>query len=66
MFVYHMQYRLHSSPVTCLTVTDDHLIVGGSTFGNIAIADQTSGQQLAVLKSAFAPLSKHLAMPNYN
>ncbi|GJN28673.1 hypothetical protein PR202_gb16828 [Eleusine coracana subsp. coracana] len=63
-FVYDMYsrscssiFRLYSSPVTCLTVTDDQLIVGGSTFGNISIADQTSGQQLAVLKSAFAPLT---------
>ncbi|WVZ81279.1 hypothetical protein U9M48_028672 [Paspalum notatum var. saurae] len=35
------KYRLHSSPVTCLTITDDQLIVGGSTFGNVAIANQT-------------------------
>ncbi|KAL6870828.1 hypothetical protein ACP4OV_014676 [Aristida adscensionis] len=62
-FVYDMYsrscssiYRLHSSPVTCLTISDDQLIVGGSTFGNIAIADQTSGQKLGVLKSAYAPL----------
>ncbi|XP_062197359.1 F-box/WD-40 repeat-containing protein At3g52030-like [Phragmites australis] len=65
-FVYDMYsrscssiYQLHSSPVTCLTITDDQLIVGGSTFGNVAIADQTSGQKLGVLKSAFAPLGKH-------
>jgi hypothetical protein len=57
--VEHIHYRLHSSPVTCLTITDD-LIVGGSTFGTIAIADQTSGQKLGVLKSVFAPLGKHL------
>lgn len=50
-----MLYRLHSSPVTCLTITDDQLVVGGSTFGNVAIADQTSGQKLGLLKSAFAP-----------
>ncbi|RLM69650.1 F-box/WD-40 repeat-containing protein [Panicum miliaceum] len=63
-FVYDMYsrscssiYRLHSSPVTCLTITDDQLILGGSTFGNIAIADQTSGQKLGVLKSAYAPLA---------
>lgn len=48
-------YRLHSSPLTCLTITDDQLIAAGSTFGNVAIADQTSGQKLGVLKSAFAP-----------
>ncbi|PAN41547.1 hypothetical protein PAHAL_8G051900 [Panicum hallii] len=63
-FVYDMYsrscssiYRLHSSPVTCLTITDDQLILGGSTFGNVAIADQTSGQKLGVLKSAYAPLA---------
>ncbi|KAF8730959.1 hypothetical protein HU200_016834 [Digitaria exilis] len=50
-------YRLHSSPVTCLTITDDQMILGGSTFGNIAIADQTSGQKIGVLKSAHAPLA---------
>ncbi|OEL17520.1 F-box/WD-40 repeat-containing protein [Dichanthelium oligosanthes] len=62
-FVYDMYsrscssiYRLHSSPVTCLTITDDQLIIGGSTFGNVAIADQTSGQKIGVLKSAYAPL----------
>jgi hypothetical protein len=42
-----------------LTITDDQLILGGSTFGNIAIADQTSGQKLGVLKSAYAPLGEH-------
>ncbi|CAD6257878.1 unnamed protein product [Miscanthus lutarioriparius] len=43
-FVYDMYsrscssiYRLHSSPVTCLALTDDQLIVGGSTFGTVAI-----------------------------
>lgn len=63
-FVYDMYsrscssiYRLHSSPVTCLALTDDQLIVGGSTFGTVAIADQTSGQKLGVLKSAYAPLA---------
>ncbi|CAO2143499.1 unnamed protein product [Urochloa humidicola] len=63
-FVYDMYsrscssiYRLHSSPVTCLTITDDQLILGGSTFGNIAIADQNSGQKIGVLKSAYAPLA---------
>uniref|UniRef100_A0A0D9XPQ9 F-box domain-containing protein n=1 Tax=Leersia perrieri TaxID=77586 RepID=A0A0D9XPQ9_9ORYZ len=61
-FVYDMYsrscssiYRLHSSPLTCLTITDDQLIAAGSTFGNVAIADQHSGQKLGVLKSAFAP-----------
>jgi alpha-D-ribose 1-methylphosphonate 5-triphosphate diphosphatase PhnM len=41
-----------------LTITDDQLILGGSTLGNIAIADQTSGQKIGVLKSAYAPLGE--------
>jgi hypothetical protein len=45
-----------------LALTDDQLIVGGSTFGTVAIADQTSGQKLGVLKSAYAPLGKHSTM----
>ncbi|CAM0874701.1 unnamed protein product [Alopecurus aequalis] len=61
-FVYDMYsrssssiHRLHPSPVTCLAITDDQLIIGGSTFGNVAIADHTSGQRLGLLMSAFAP-----------
>nr|CAD1820107.1 unnamed protein product [Ananas comosus var. bracteatus] len=47
--------RLQNGPVTCLTITDEQLIVGGSTFGTIAVADLTSGERLAFLKSSFAP-----------
>ena len=50
-----MVYRLHPSPVTCLALTDDQLIIAGSTLGNVAIADHTSGQTLGHLKSAFTP-----------
>lgn len=61
-FVYDMYsrscssiHRLHPSPVTCLAITDDQLIIGGSTFGSVAIADHTSGQRVGLLKSAFTP-----------
>ncbi|KAM0842735.1 hypothetical protein ACQ4PT_058180 [Festuca glaucescens] len=61
-FVYDMYsrscssiHRLHPSPVTCLALTDDQLIIGGSTFGSVAIADHTSGERLGLLKSAFTP-----------
>ena len=43
-------------------LTDDQLLVAGSTFGSVAIADQTSRQKLGVLKSDYAPLGKHSTM----
>nr|XP_019708543.1 F-box/WD-40 repeat-containing protein At3g52030 isoform X2 [Elaeis guineensis] len=46
--------RMHSGPVTCLA-TDDQLILGGSTFGSITVADLSSGEGLGVLKSSFSP-----------
>lgn len=47
--------RMHGGPITSLALTDEHLILGGSTFGAIAVADLSTGERLAVLKSAFAP-----------
>ncbi|KAJ1685728.1 hypothetical protein LUZ63_017118 [Rhynchospora breviuscula] len=47
--------RLQSGPLSCLTITQDQLIAGGSTFGSVAIADLTSGERLALLKSSFSP-----------
>lgn len=47
--------RMHSGPVTCLTLTDDQLVIGGSTFGNIAIADLSSGKRMGSVKSCFSP-----------
>ncbi|KAG1370055.1 F-box/WD-40 repeat-containing protein [Cocos nucifera] len=46
--------RMHSGPVTCLA-TDDQLILGGSTFGSVTVADLSSGERLGVLKSSFSP-----------
>jgi hypothetical protein len=47
--------RLQSGPLSCLTITQDQLIAGGSTFGSVAIADLSSGERLALLKSSFSP-----------
>ncbi|XP_038989802.1 F-box/WD-40 repeat-containing protein At3g52030 isoform X5 [Phoenix dactylifera] len=46
--------RMHSGPVTCLA-TDDQLILGGSTFGSVTLADLSSGERLGFLKSSFSP-----------
>ncbi|KAG6475815.1 hypothetical protein ZIOFF_065044 [Zingiber officinale] len=48
-------FRVHSGPVTCLALTDDQLIIGGSTFGNIAVVDLTSGERLAFARSNYCP-----------
>ncbi|XP_074567882.1 F-box/WD-40 repeat-containing protein At3g52030 [Curcuma longa] len=48
-------FRVHSGPVTCLALTDDQLILGGSTFGNIAVVDLTSGERLGFARSNFCP-----------
>ncbi|XP_038989800.1 F-box/WD-40 repeat-containing protein At3g52030 isoform X4 [Phoenix dactylifera] len=45
---------MHSGPVTCLA-TDDQLILGGSTFGSVTLADLSSGERLGFLKSSFSP-----------
>ncbi|XP_073013207.1 F-box/WD-40 repeat-containing protein At3g52030 isoform X1 [Typha latifolia] len=58
--------RLQSGLVTCLTITDDQLIVGGSSFGTIAVADLTSGERLAFLKSSFAPTGMKTLSFNMN
>ncbi|XP_042432221.1 F-box/WD-40 repeat-containing protein At3g52030-like isoform X3 [Zingiber officinale] len=48
-------FRVHSGPVTCLALTDDQLIIGGSTFGNIAVVDLTSGERLGFARSNYCP-----------
>lgn len=50
-----LNYRLQSGPLSCLTITPDQLIAGGSTFGSVAIADLASGERLALLRSSFSP-----------
>ncbi|XP_078447311.1 F-box family protein with WD40/YVTN repeat doamin isoform X2 [Wolffia australiana] len=48
--------RMHSGPVTCLTLTDDQLILGGSSYGSITISDLSSGEKVATLKSSVSPI----------
>ncbi|XP_019443569.1 PREDICTED: F-box/WD-40 repeat-containing protein At3g52030 isoform X1 [Lupinus angustifolius] len=44
--------RMHSAPITCLCLSEDQLIVSGSTSGSIAISDPSSVQQVATLRSS--------------
>jgi len=46
---------MHGGPVTCLALTEEQLLFGGSTFGTIAVADLSTGELLASLKSSFSP-----------
>ncbi|KAF6140773.1 hypothetical protein GIB67_035200 [Kingdonia uniflora] len=43
--------RMHAGPVTCLALTEDQLILSGSSLGSITIACLSSDQQIASLKS---------------
>ncbi|KAL1346391.1 hypothetical protein HN51_020065 [Arachis hypogaea] len=44
--------RMHSAPVTCLCVSEDQLILSGSTSGSITISDPYSVQQVTTLRSS--------------
>ncbi|XP_042436671.1 F-box/WD-40 repeat-containing protein At3g52030-like isoform X3 [Zingiber officinale] len=59
-------FRVHSGPVTCLALTDDQLIIGGSTFGNIAVVDLTSGERLAFARSNYCPTGLKTLSYNMN
>lgn len=43
---------MHSAPITCLCLSEDQLILSGSTSGNITIADPSSVQKVATLRSS--------------
>ncbi|KAK9056087.1 hypothetical protein SSX86_027175 [Deinandra increscens subsp. villosa] len=43
--------KMHSGPVTCLSFSDDQLLIGGSSFGHISLSDLSSDQQVATLKN---------------
>jgi len=43
---------MHSAPITCLCLSEDQLILSGSTSGNITISDPTSVQKVATLRSS--------------
>lgn len=42
---------MHHGPVTCLSFSQDQLLVGGSSCGSIAVSDLASDQQVTMLKS---------------
>lgn len=43
---------MHSAPITCLCLSEDQLILSGSTSGNITISDPSSVQKVARLRSS--------------
>ncbi|KAF9592789.1 hypothetical protein IFM89_017359 [Coptis chinensis] len=43
--------RMHGGPVTCLALTDDQLILSGSSLGSIKVAGLSSDQRVASLRS---------------
>ncbi|KAK7243432.1 hypothetical protein RIF29_38228 [Crotalaria pallida] len=44
--------RMHSAPITCICLSEDQLVVSGSTSGSITISDPSSDQQVATLRSS--------------
>ncbi|GAB2216562.1 hypothetical protein Droror1_Dr00024337 [Drosera rotundifolia] len=44
--------NLHPSPVTCLSLGEDQLIISGSSLGSISVSDPSVDQQVAELKLA--------------
>lgn len=43
--------KMHHGPVTCLSFSQDQLLVGGSSSGSISVSDLASDQQVTMLKS---------------
>ncbi|GMI75783.1 hypothetical protein like AT3G52030 [Hibiscus trionum] len=43
--------KMHSGPVTCLALSDDQLIVSGSSLGSVSISSLSSDQRVATLRS---------------
>ncbi|XP_023756448.2 F-box/WD-40 repeat-containing protein At3g52030 [Lactuca sativa] len=43
--------KMHDGPITCLSLNDDHLLIGGSSFGRISLSDLSSDQQVGTLKT---------------
>ncbi|KAG4386992.1 hypothetical protein AAZX31_11G147300 [Glycine max] len=46
--------RMHYAPITCLCLSEDQLIMSGSTSGSITMSDPSSVQQVATLRSSDA------------
>lgn len=45
---------MHYAPITCLCLSEDQLIMSGSTSGSITMSDPSSVQQVATLRSSDA------------
>ncbi|KAG0461083.1 hypothetical protein HPP92_021380 [Vanilla planifolia] len=43
---------MHGAPISCLALSEDQLVFGGSNFGTVAMADLSTGEQVFLLKSA--------------
>ncbi|CAI9091989.1 OLC1v1027115C1 [Oldenlandia corymbosa var. corymbosa] len=43
--------KMHAGSVTCLSLTDDQLLISGSSLGGISLSDLSSDQQVMTLKS---------------
>ncbi|KAL8235910.1 hypothetical protein R6Q59_016991 [Mikania micrantha] len=43
--------KMHNGPITCLSLSDDQLLIGGSSSGHISLSDMSSDQQVAMLKT---------------
>lgn len=44
-------FRIQDGPVTCISLSDTQMIVGGSSIGSITVSDLSSAQRVATLKS---------------
>ncbi|KAM7472546.1 hypothetical protein LguiA_010729 [Lonicera macranthoides] len=42
--------KIHDGPVTCLSLTEDQLIIGGSSIGSITVTCPSSNQRVATLR----------------
>ncbi|KAK6240182.1 hypothetical protein QUC31_005651 [Theobroma cacao] len=42
--------KMHAGPVTCLSLSDDHLILSGSSLGSVSISSLSSYQRVATLR----------------
>ncbi|GMP41423.1 hypothetical protein CsSME_00011528 [Camellia sinensis var. sinensis] len=58
--------KMHAGPVTCLGLSDDQLIVCGSSLGSVSLSDLSSDQRVAALRSTNSggpPSEGVLALP---
>ncbi|KAF3780149.1 F-box/WD-40 repeat-containing protein [Nymphaea thermarum] len=47
--------RMHAGPITCLSLSDHQFIISGSSLGSITVADLSSEQNVASLKTSTSP-----------